>query len=138
MRMLPALIATAILGACAAQEEREKQIEEAVQAVRDFIEVRDLSAIDKMPSSSSDSWESIENHFLIYRGRKSSYLVEFSRRCYELDDDTRIVADKRWDSGHIHAKYETIRGCRIHRIYALSEAEAEEVSRLGEAPGSRN
>ena len=138
MKTAPLMIAAALLAACAAQDEKDQSTQDAVQAVRDFIEVRGLDELDKMPSSSSDSWESIENHFLIYKGRRDTYLVEFSRRCYELDDNTRIIADKRWDGNIIRARFDTIHGCRIHKIYALTEAETVELENLGEAPGSRN
>jgi len=139
MKAVPLLIAAALLAACAAQDEQKaKSTQDAVQAVRDFIEVRDLEKLDKMPSTSSDSWDAIGGRFLIYKGRRGAYLVEFSRRCYELEDNTRIVADKRWDSHNIRSRFDTIRGCRIHQIYGLTEGEAAELENIGEAPGSRN
>ncbi|MDH3612830.1 MAG: DUF6491 family protein [Gammaproteobacteria bacterium] len=138
MKFAPLMIAATLLAACAAQDEKDQSTQDAVQAVRDFIEVRDLEELDKMPSASSDGWEAIDNQFLIYRGRRDAYLVEFTRRCFELDDNTRIVADRRWDANVIRARFDTIRGCRIHKIYALTEAETVELENIGEAPGSRN
>jgi hypothetical protein len=44
----------------------------------------------------------------------------------------------RHDSRYIHSRFDTIRGCRIDKIFALDEAAATEVENLGEAPGSRN
>lgn len=139
MRTAALMIAAFLLAACAGQDtERQQAVDEAVQAVRDFIEVRGLEEVAKMPSASRDSWESIENYFLIYEGRRDTFLVEFNRRCYELDDNTRIVADERREAGIVRSRFDTIRGCRIHRLYALSEDEAEELRNLGEAPGERN
>ena len=139
MRTVTLIIAAFLLTACAGQDtERQQAIDEAVQAVRDFIEVRGLAEVAKMPSASGDSWESIENYFLIYEGRRDTYLVEFNRRCYELDDNTRIVADERREAGIVRSRFDTIRGCRIHRLYALTADEAEELRNLGEAPGERN
>jgi len=139
MRTAALMIAAFLLAACAGQDtERQQAVDEAVQAVRDFIEVRGLEEVAKMPSASRDSWESIENYFLIYEGRRETFLVEFNRRCYELDDNTRIVADERREAGIVRSRFDTIRGCRIHRLYALSEDEAEELRNLGEAPGERN
>ncbi len=139
MRTLMAIVAAAALAACAAQDTTRQDAEdEAVQAVRDLIEVRGLQEVDKMPSSSRDGWTSIENHFLIYKSRRESFLVEFNRRCYELDDDTRIIADERWDSGNVRARFDTIRGCRIHKLYALNEEDVAELKNIGESPGSRN
>lgn len=138
MKIMSVAIAALLLAACAGQEERQQERDKNVEAVRDFIELRSLEEVDKMPTSPQDSWTGIENHFLIYRARRETYLVELNRRCYELDDNTRIVPDERMDANYIRARFETIRGCRIHRIYALTELEAAELENIGEAPGSRN
>jgi len=129
----------AVLAACATQDEAaEQSSQDTAQAVRDFIEVRDLEELSKMATGSRDRWTDIEEEFLIYEGRRETYLVQFYRRCRELNDNTRIVADKRWDSSNVHARSDTIRGCQIEKIYALTEAEVAELESIGEAPGSRN
>lgn len=133
------LVATAVLAACAGQDSKEPtEADKAVQAVRDLIEVRGLQEVDRIKTSGRDSWNSIENWFLIYETRRDTYLVEFNRRCYELDDDTRIVMDERWDSSAVRARFDTIRGCRIGRIYLLNEEDVAELENIGEAPGERN
>lgn len=139
MRKVVLMTAATLLAACAGQDtERQQATDEAVQAVQDFIAVRGLQEVAKMPSANSDSWESIENHFLIYEGRRDTFLIEFSRPCHELDDNTRIVADQRREAGTVRARFDTLRGCRIHKLYALTADEAEELRNLGEAPGERN
>ena len=138
MKVASLVFAGVLLGACAAQGEKESTSrQDQVQAVRDFIEVRDLEEVNAIVSRSQDSWQPIEDHFLIYEGRKSFYLVDFDRRCWELSDNSNIVADERREHNKIRARFDTIRGCRIHRIYALTEAEAAELENLGETPGSR-
>jgi len=133
------IAASALLAACAGQGDKQEQsTPDQVQAVRDFIEVRQLEEVDAIASGSRDGWESIEDWFLIYTGRRAYYLVVFGRRCYELSDNTRIVADQRWESNRIRARFDTIRGCRIDAIYALTEAEVAELQSLGDAPGSRS
>ena len=128
-----------IVTSCAATEEQEDPSRQDVpQAVRDFIEVRDLESLESLRSGSNDGWQSIDDNFIIYSGRRDKYLVEFVRRCYELSDNTRIVPDKRWDSNVVRARFDTIRGCRIAKIYALDKVEVEELKNIGEAPGSRN
>ena len=139
MRLVALLIVSAALAACASQDDKaELSTQDTAQAVRDFIDVRELEELNKLDSSSGDKWTSIKDEFLIYEGRRETYLVEFYRRCYELSDNTRIVADKRWELNTIRARSDTIRGCRIEKIYALTEAEAAELENIGEAPGSRN
>ena len=107
------------------------------EAVDDFIAVRGLESVDSIRTDSSDSWNDINLQNLIYDGRRDSYLIVFSRPCYELRD-TRITPDRRYESNVIRARFDTIRGCRIDSIYALSEADEVELRQLGEAPGSRN
>ena len=139
MRMALIIALTAALAACAGQDSKEPtEADKAIQAVRDLIEVRGLQEVDHMRSSGRDSWEPIENWFLIYKTRRDSYLVEFDRRCWELDDDTRIVADERWDSNKVRARFDTIRGCRIGKLYLLNEEDVAELKNIGEAPGERN
>ena len=59
--------------------------------------------------------------------------MQFGRRCPELAD-TDVVADRRWDAKKIRARFDTLRGCRIERIYALAEADALELEGIGRPP----
>ncbi|NIL93992.1 MAG: hypothetical protein GTO71_06015 [Woeseiaceae bacterium] len=139
MRTLFTTIAVVLLAGCAAQDEQEDASSQDIdQAVRDFIELRELESLDALVSGSNDGWREISDYFILYEGRRDTYLVEFVRRCFELRDNTRITPDERWDKNRIRARFDTIRGCRIAAIYALDETEAAEVENIGEAPGSRN
>jgi len=139
MKNTALLLAAVLLTACAAQDPAEEQsTQDTAQAIRDFIEVRDLQSVDKISTSSSDSWTELDQHFLLYEGRRESHLVEFIRRCWELDDNTRIVPDQRRSGSTIYARFDTIRGCRIRHLYELTEHEIAELESIGEAVGSRN
>ena len=74
--------ATMLLSGCATQERAVTQDEE--QAIRDYILVRGLEEVDRMRSSRSDSWDELNEFFIIYDTRRNLYLVEFNRACYEL------------------------------------------------------
>lgn len=133
------LLGLAVISACSAQDEKADPKDEPVsEAVRDFIEVRQLEEADSIATGSNDGWTMLNDRFILYHGRRDTYLVEFARRCYELTDNTRITPDRRWDNNYIRAKFDTIRGCRIAKMYELSEAEQAELENIGEAPGSRN
>jgi hypothetical protein len=139
MKGLALVLVAALFAACATQDEAaEQSTQDTTQAVRDYIEVRGLQEADKILTSSSDQWTALEEYFLLYEGRRETHLIEFNRRCWELDDNTRIVADQRRDANYIRSRFDTIRGCRIHRIYTLAEYEVEELENIGEAVGSRN
>jgi hypothetical protein len=139
MKTTTFVVALALLAGCAGQDEKETTSKQDItQAVRDFIEVRELEPLDQLRSGTNDSWRAVGDMFVIYDGRRDEYLVEFVRRCHELYDNSRITPDKRWDSNVVRARFDTIRGCRIAAIYALDEAEVVELKNIGEAPGSRN
>jgi hypothetical protein len=127
------------LSACATQERAEDEsTQDVAQAVRDFIEVRELQEVGRLTASQGDHWEQLDLNFLLYKGRRETHLVEFNRRCWELDDDSRIVADERRSGSYVYARFDTIRGCRINRLFLLSEHEIAELENIGEAVGSRN
>ena len=88
--------------------------------------------------STRDSWKELGDYFVIYDAHRNSYLVEFVRACYELRDNTTITPDERWDTKWLRARFDTLRGCRIRKIYALTEADVVELGQIGESPGSRN
>ena len=135
MNKANALFALMLLSACATQEELDTQ--DVEQAVRDFIEVRELPEANEMRTSNSDSWDQIDQNFILYEARKKFYLIEFTRRCYELDQYP-VVPDERRSANTVSARFDTIRGCRIERMFPLTEGEVEELREIGESPGSRN
>lgn len=129
------LIAVLLLAACAGTPSPE--IANKNQSVRDFIDLRQLEELPKLRSLNSEGWDQLTPTFIVYNTRRDSYLVEFARPCWQLDDNSRIIADERFEPNVIRAKFETLRGCRIAAIYGLNEAEAAELRNIGEAPGSR-
>jgi len=128
------VLTTLMLAACASQEEQVTQ--DTAQAVRDFIAVRGLPETDKIRTDGNDRWKKIDLYFVIYEKRKEAFLIEFTRRCHELDT-TPVVADVR-HGNEIQARFDTLRGCRIAKLYVLNEAEVIELQDIGESPGSRN
>lgn len=127
------LLATA-LTACAAQEDAVTQ--DIEQAVRDFIAVRELAETDKIRTANTDSWDEIDQNFLIYKKRNETFLVEFARRCYELNQYPVVPDERR--GNEIRARFDTIRGCRVNKVFPLTEGELAELEAIGESPGSRN
>jgi len=137
-KMLIATISTlavlAALAACAAQEATTQDTE---QAVRDFIAVRELAETKEMRTANNDHWEELDQNFVIYQARREAYLLEFARRCYELGEFP-VIADQRSAGNVVRARFDTLRGCTIAKMYPLTEGEVAELSAIGESPGSRN
>ena len=94
--------------------------------------------IPTMQSCWPSTFSTISTSYIIYTTRRAPYLMEFARPCYEIRDNREITPDYRSYTDVIRARFDTLRGCRIGRIFALSEDGAEELKNLGEAPGSRN
>ncbi len=127
--------AVMLLSGCATQERAVTQDEE--QAIRDYILVRGLEEVNRIRSSNRDSWDELDEYFIIYDTRRNTYLVEFNRACYELNEN-RVTPDLRREANTIRARSDTIRGCQVDKIFALTEADVAELKSLGELPGSRN
>jgi len=140
MKQLLLVSLVAALCACAAQDGSQRETTEKIknQAIIDFINVRELTEVDKIRSTERDGWDSLTMTYIIYKARRDRYLVEFARPCYELRDNTEVTPDLRANANVIRAKFDTLRGCRIARLYTLNKDEADELKNLGEAPGNRN
>jgi len=114
------------------------QVAVDTQTVRDYVEVGELEDVKHIRVYSHDSWSYLTEYFVLYEARTSDYLVEFRRRCPELRDNAVIVGDHRYDHNRLRVNEDTLRGCRIGKIYPLTEAQVIELRNLGKGPGEGN
>lgn len=129
MKQIALMIALVAMSACATTQP---EVDKA--SVEDFIAVRELPQLDRIRTDSTDGWYELNNYYVIYQTRRGDYLFQFARRCWELDDQ-RVTPDKRWDAKTIRARFDTLRGCRIEKIFGLTETDSAELKQLGESPG---
>lgn len=134
MRLALALVALAALGACTSTPGKTVDS----QAVRDYVEVGELESVEHIRTYHRDSMEYLSDYFILYEARTKDYLVEFKRICREFRDNRTVAPDRRYDYNRLRINEDTIRGCRIGKIYPLSKAQAEELRNLGHAPGTGN
>lgn len=120
-------LAAALLAACAATPETRQE-----QALRDFVEVGELQEQTEILTHNRDTRDLVNKNFLVYDAKDGTYLIEFRTGCYDLVQD-RIVPDKRWDTHRIRARFDTINGCIIDKIYLLTEAQSAEFQELAKA-----
>ncbi len=134
MRPTYLVIALVLIVACSSTP----QVVVETQTVRDYVEVGELEDVRHIRVYTHDSWSYLTEYFVLYEARTSDYLVEFRRRCRELRDNAVIVGDHRYDHNRLRVNEDTLRGCRIAKIYPLTEAQAIELRNLGKGPGEGN
>ena len=129
---LTATICLALLAGCSTPIKRVD-----TEAVRDYIAAAELAEADQIrfPSLQQPSHRPINEEFALLESRGDHFLLEFRRRCFALYDSNLIAPDVRRESNTIRARFDTIRGRYIDKIYRIDEAQALELGQLGDAPG---
>lgn len=128
MRFMVALMTALLLG-CAGQPGAS-----ATDAVDDFIVVSELEALDVVRFRDQFNYSAISDEYVILTSRGDHYLAQFRRRCHELNE-YQVVPDMRYDRNRLRAGVDTMRGCRIDRLFAIDESQAQELEILGKGPG---
>jgi len=130
-RLASGLIALAVLlTGCAGQTQQEE-----TDAIADFIAVAELESLDVVRMGFARHWnfKQLNEEYVVLKARDDYYLVEFRRRCRELNRND-ITPDKRYDSNVLRAGIDTIRGCIIERMFAIDKGQAEELEHIGKEP----
>lgn len=130
MRWLSILGVTIALGACASEPLHKVP---GNQRVADYAETSGLPRVSQIRKGNSDTWQYLNDRYVIYRGR-NDYLVEFRDNCRDLTDNTWVPADYIHDHRNLRAGEDTIRGCIIERIYPLTSTQRIEIRTLLEEP----
>lgn len=129
MTKFAALFALTLLAACA-NTERQENIVRDNNAVEDYIATAELVEIDAIKTRGQLNHKEITEKHIILQDSRNAYLATFSRRCPELSPEN-LQPDYRQDPNRIRARFDTYRGCRIDRLYELSEGQEIELIQLG-------
>ena len=129
MKLSAIVILLVLFGGCATSSEPEIS-----GAVGDYIKAAELEDQDSIRTMGKYSHHVISQRYVTVETNKENYLVEFVRRCHELDQH-EVTPDFRYEKNILRSRFDTIRGCRISRIYSIDKGQAEELKNLGEAPG---
>lgn len=127
-RSIAALLLTLLAG-CAAQLGPNTD-----DAIADFIAVSELEEMRTVRMRQQFSYEEITERFIVVKSKTDYYLVEFRRRCRELNQ-YEFAPDIRRDRNVLRSGIDTIRGCIIDRMFAIDETQAQELEHLGRGPG---
>lgn len=127
-------VAALLITACATPYDTQE-----IEATRDFVAATELEQVGEIRLQHRQplNYHYLNDYFVTVDGRRADYLVEFRSKCRALNqvEFRPEMADIRHDSNVIRAKFDTIRGCHIDKIYAVSEEQREELEHLGDAPG---
>ncbi|MGB5510875.1 MAG: DUF6491 family protein [Woeseiaceae bacterium] len=130
MKLLATVFLLILFAGCATSSESEIS-----NAVSDYIKVAELEEQDSIRTMGDYRHRIISQRYVTVEANTENYLVEFTRRCHELTQQM-ITPDIRYEKNILRSRFDTIRGCRIGRIYAIDKGQAEELRNLGEAPGN--
>lgn len=132
MRKTGILLAALSMAACGTMYNDQE-----IEATRDFVAANELQEVDDFRLFEQLNYRYINDHFVAVDTRRGDYLLEFRNRCRALttNDFTPDMVDVRRDSSRIRARFDTIRGCRIDKIYSITEDQLNELRELGDAPG---
>lgn len=128
-RLIMPLVFAALAG-CAGQPGSG-----ADEAVSDFVAVSGLEEMDSIKTRKRFGTSELTKRYAILRTGKDVYLVEFAH-CPPRFDNNDVTPDIRYDTNVLRSRFDTIRGCRIKKIFAIDEAGAEELKMLVESPGT--
>lgn len=127
------LLAAVLVAGCSSTSQPSREVE----AVRDFVVAAELVEVSEIRLWRQMSYTYLNNRFVTVPTRRGDYLVEFTRDCRALTS-TEIMQDMvdvRQNANVLRARFDTIRGCQIARMYEISEAQSDELKVLGDAPG---
>ena len=125
--LLAALLA-ALLQACAPEQVAEENV-----PIDDFIVVSELEPTRVIRYRRHYNYTQLTEHYIVLRTRDDYYLVEFKRRCRELNM-LPVTPDERYETNTLRSGVDTIRGCYIGRIFPIDEGQAEELEHIGNGP----
>ena len=129
MKLLATVVLLVLFGGCATSSEPEIS-----GAVSDYIMAAELEDQDSIRTMGKYGYHVISQRYVTVQTHKENYLVEFVRRCHELEQ-YEVTPDIRYEKNSLRSRFDTIRGCRIGRIYSIDKGQAEELKNLGDAPG---
>ena len=123
MKHVAALIAGLFVVGCAANDDKRPD------PVEDFIKVNELEDVKEIRTYDRLDLFVMNDYYVIVSSRRDYYLLSYVARCRELPGG-RVEPDVRRDGRVIRAGADTLRGCRIKSIYAIDEAQAEELRQI--------
>ena len=97
----------------------------------------ELEEVNEIRMREQLNYTYVNDRYVTIDARRGDYLVEFNRDCWELRQSnvSGNMVDVRDNHHVLRARFDTIRGCRIGKMYEITAEQRKELSALGDAPG---
>ncbi len=120
---------TALLAGCTTMREPPRTDE----AIEDFIAAAELEELDRIKTRGDYGFRHLTDRYVVLVTRNEEALVRFTRQCREINE-LPVRPDIRYDSNELRPRFDTIRSCRIAKMYALHPGQAEELEYIADPP----
>lgn len=107
-------------------------------AIADFILVSELEEREAIRTLNDFNYEFLTERYFIVKAGRDQYLGQFRRPCREFNQSNNVPMDVRYERNTLRSRFDTIRGCRISKMFALDKTQAEELRYIGMAPGEES
>lgn len=131
MKVSYCLLAYFLLCSCSLQNRDVDR-----EAVEDYIRVQDLQEVDVIRTRGNlpgDISRYLNDYHLSYKTKQRYYLIAFAHVCPRRYGT--VTTDER-NNNLLQAHADSIRGCRISRIYEMTKENAAELRTLGRPPAT--
>ena len=106
----------------------------------DYIVAAELEEVDRIKLSGQMNLYYVNEWAVVVPTGRRDYLVIFKGRCSKLRERqwSADMVDIRVSARVLHADYDTIRGCKMGKIYQVTAAQLKDLSELADAPGNES
>ncbi len=105
-------------------------------AIDDFIRVAELEEVPAVRSLMQLYSKVLSDRYILVYDNRKKWIAAYARPCKKLYQ-SQVDPDIRYERNTLRARFDTFRGCKIDRIYEISDGLAEELETLGKAPGEK-
>ena len=139
-RITIAMVALVAFGCAAAPEEKKEgekdpNVITMSDAIDDYIEVAELEEVHAVRSLMQLYTKVLSDRYILIYDNRRNWLAAYNVPCKELYKSHGVQPDIRYERNTVRAKFDTYRGCKIDRIYSISDGVVQELETLGKAPG---
>lgn len=129
MKTLICLVLIVLVSSCS--QKNTLTFAERDNAYFQYISDNALADTKKINSFRFDGWQSLSRKFLLISTSSTRRnLIELTHECNNLEYSQKLVLNQS-TNGSLHARFDSVSGCRIEAIYPLNAEQAKEIANIG-------